>query len=194
MPFGFPDTFSVEPPSNAWPQGSMPAFHADEAKKKEFGIALAKEQIPFNAACSICGDDTKAALWIVANWISDPVVIAAKDLYLKSVELDTTLLDKDQLGSRLLKFAEEKVKIAGKDVYISEAKDRLKALELYAEIMGFKKTTVDNSVKTFAITKLKVVVVEPKSTTPETVIEHDDKPIQQVKDKDALPLKLKLVG
>lgn len=192
MPFGFPDKFEAWPLSKLadWPQSAMPSFHADEAKKREYGIALAKEQIPFHAACSVCGQDTKAALWISTNWITDPIVVAAKDLYLKTVGLDATLLDKDQLGARLLAFADEKVTLGGKQVYVSEARDRLKALEVYAEIMGFKKSGIDNSTKNFAFTKMKIVVVEPKAKETKTIEHGDDQPIAPPKDKNAAKLKL----
>lgn len=200
MPFGFPDTFTVQPlepvaDQPKWPQGTPPSFHNDENKKKEFGIALAKESVPFSAACSVCGDDTKAALWISTNWIADPIVIAAKDLYLKTVGANVTLLDKDQLAARLLQCAEEKITVGGREVYINEAKDRLGFLKLYSDVRGYTgKVDANNSTNNFNITKIKVEVVEPKPREPiTTVIEHNKEPVLE-KHPDAVPIKLKLVG
>lgn len=159
--------------------------------KKLFGIELAQGNEPFKAACNICGQDTKQALWISQNWLNDPEVQAAKTSYLKAAETSDKLLDKEQLAARLLKMAEEKT--ANGAFYILDGKDRLKALELYAEVRGYTgKLAVDASTKTFNHTQMVIKFVKPdvKEKEPPTVIDNNEPDNLNIKS----PLKLKLVS
>jgi hypothetical protein len=194
MPFGKPDYFEVEPTQPSLWGSSQPnaEWVNDENKKKEFGIELAKQENPFNAACEIFKDDTGAALWISKHWLIDPVVIAARDLYLEAKAAETNLLDKHQLAARLLKFAEEKD--VSQRFYITEAKDRLAALKLYAEICGFigaGKVEIDASTKNINNNVMKIVLVKPDNQNDTKVIEavSDIEPVD-----NPLPINIKLVG
>lgn len=142
MPFNGPDTFEVQPPLGwgkpvlGWSKpveapSPNPSWANDENKKKLFGIELTKHETAFQAACAMF-EDTTQALWASHYWITDPIVLASKDLYNEAINLK--LLDKDGLAIKLLKFADEK----GPNGYPTvDAKDRLAALRLFAEIQGF---------------------------------------------------------
>lgn len=139
MPFGGPDTFEVQPPLGwgkalTWPkpvEAPKPSWADDEARKKLFGVELAKHDTAFQAACAMF-EDTSQALWASHHWINDPIVLASKDLYNEAI--NSNLLDKDALAIKLLKFSDEK----GPNGYPTiDAKDRLAALRLYAEIRGY---------------------------------------------------------
>lgn len=188
--FKIPDTFEIKP-TPGWGSGvtkstatAIPAPQIDnaEVKKKAFGIELAKGIQPFQAACTICGQDTQQALWITANWLNDPEVIAARDVYKKGVDTSGTLLDNEQLASRLLQMAEERN--SSGTFYILDGKDRLKALELYAEIRGFTGKNKDIGITNNFVNELIVKFVEPEKK-------------EIVKTIDAVPdtsVHLKLVG
>lgn len=182
MAFKFsPDTFEVQPPLGwgkpvlSWPkpvQAPRPSWADDEARKKLFGIELAKHDTPFQAACAMF-EDTSHALWASHNWLIDPIVIASKDLYNEAV--NSKLLDKDELAIKLLKFADEK----GPNGFPTiDAKDRLAALKLYAEIQGYigkveitpSNTYNDNRV-------MKILLVKPDNQNQKT-IEHQTEETQ----------------
>lgn len=199
---GLPDSFEVsnppiKPAKAPWgepaiavapPSKSTAPFQIDEALKKAFGIELAKSSDAFKAACLVCGDDNSKALWLTHNYINDPVVIASKDLYLKAAQNSNELLDKDQLAARLLKMAEEKN--SSGQFYILDGKDRLKALELYAEVRGYTgKLAIDASTKNFTYQKIAVKFVKPDV---EKIVTIDNNEHQILNNKS--PLKLKLVG
>lgn len=166
-------------------QTVKPAIDNDDNLKKAFGVELAKGFKAFDAACNICGDSTANAVWVSLNWIGDPIALASRDLYLKTVELDTPLLDKDQFAARLLQISEEKDEQSGR--YLIDAKDRLKALELYAEVMKFTGGD-DNTSKTFIHNSMVVKFVEPEKKEIKTI----DETVEET--SDIVPLKLKLVG
>lgn len=193
MPWGKPDIFRVEPikPSNggwgSWeaPKPVMPQWAGDEEKKKLFGIELAKNHpSPFIAACKVFDPDTSGALWVSINWINDPVVLANRDLYLKTVVLDTTLLDKSQFASRLLKISDEPV---------LDGKDRIAALALYAKVMGYTddKTLITNN-NNFTHNEMKVTFVRTEKKT-DKVVTLDNNPIIENDNIEPLPLKLTYV-
>ena len=180
MPWGKPDFFiaaPLQPEANGWgswntPVPVKPDWCDDENKKKLFGIELAKDHpSPFMAACAVFAENTSEALWASINWMFDPVVIAAKDLYLKTLETDVTLLDKTQLAARLLKISEEKSPATGK--YIIDAKDRLGALQLYAKVMGFGSETAPVSNFTNNEMRITFVTTEKQQETAAPIIEHE---------------------
>ena len=126
-----------------------PAYQSDENLKKQYGIELAKAQNPFEAGCKLFGEEANKALWVSFNWVNDPIVIASRDIYLKTVELSQPLLDREQLAAKVLVLAEgEKILINGKMIATVEPKDRLAAYKLYSDIAGYTgKVEIDNSVK-----------------------------------------------
>lgn len=182
MPFGFPDTFIAKPLIKV----AKDAWQNDDEKKKGFGIELARNSNPFEAAL-IVFTETNKALWVSVNWVNDPVVINAKLNYL---EQPANLLDKDQLATKLLVFADEKITFNGNKVYAAEAKDRLAALRLYAEVKGFiGKTDVSNT--TFVNNGIKITFVNPDpEKKEEKIIEHKVEEEAIVRN----PIKLKLVS
>lgn len=166
-----------------------PAIDSDEAKKRLFGIELSKGLKPFDAALAICGEDTADAVYISVNWLNDPIVIASRDIYSKTIAQSEGLLDKDQFAARLLSLSED---------WALEGKDRLKALELYAKVQGFIDKPGDNSTKIFNNNGITIKVVKPN--IEEKTIDISEKeiasqasPVVQNDDK-ALPIKLKLVS
>jgi hypothetical protein len=190
-------SFVIEPPKpSPWvvmPTADVPrpeeAYRTDDNLKRLFGIAWAKTPKPFEAALEVFGEETNKALWASWNWLTDPLVVATKDNYAQNIELNDKLLDKDQLAARLLKFAEEK-DVSGR-FYICEAKDRLAAFKLYAEVQGFVgKLQIDASTNTFTNNELKITLVKPEK------IEEKVAPIidQEQDTETVLPLNLKLVG
>lgn len=184
------DSFSVEPiPDQQAPKAiPEPSYRSDEGLKKLFGCALAKHPKPFDAALEVFPNDTNAALWVSWNWLTDPVVIAAKDAYAQNAELNDKLLDKNGLAARLLKFAEEKDPTGR--FYICEAKDRLAALKLYAEVQGFlSKINIDASTNNITNNELILTLVKAeKEKVIATVIEPE------IELDDELPSNLKLVS
>lgn len=186
--FKLPDAFEVKP-TPGWtvtPAKTItaPAIKDVDEKKKLFGIELGKGVQAFQAACNICGQETQQALWIAANWLNDPIVIANKDIYLKGVKSAASLLDSEQLAARLLEMAEERN--SSGTFYILDGKDRLKALELYAKVRGFTDKDVNSNSNNF-INQLVVKFVEPDKK------EISEKIIDVVTDDISVP-KLKLVG
>lgn len=187
-----PDVFEVEKPAPVRPKSAwvIPEPRIDDADKKKhlFGIALAK-QSAFPAACEIFGDDTNTALWVSQNWINDPVVLAARDKYLEAADTSQALLDKSQLGRKLLAMAEEKNQ--SNTFYILDGKDRLKALELYAKIMGYEKEqSVNNNNFIHNTMVVKLVEPEKKEVSAKIIDNNEDNQNQN----STSPIKLKLVG
>lgn len=181
--------FEVKPILN----GRGPAFKDDENKKKEYGILLSKIKNAFDAALELFPESTPDAVWVSLNWVTDPIVVASKDLYLKTVELETPLLDKSQFAARLLKVSEERDDETG--LYLIDAKDRLRALELYGKTQGFIDKPEDHSNKTFVNNGLTIKIVKAENKVEEKVIDlAPEKAELQPSVPNALPIKLKLVG
>lgn len=179
---------------NAAPQDVKPAYQSDENLKKQFGIELAKSTSPFEAGCKVFGEETNKALWASFNWVIDPIVIASRDIYLKTVELSQPPLDKEQLAAKVLALAEgEKVERNGVKLSTIEAKDRIAAYKLYSEILGYTgKVEIDASTKNFTHNEMiiKLVKAEDRKTT---VI--DQVPKSELKNEiNNSPITLKLVG
>ena len=188
------------PPVSPWTVSASPshapevqAYQTDENLKKQFGIELAKAANPFEAGCKVFGEETSKALWVSFNWLTDPVVVASRDIYLKTVELSKPMLDKEQLAAKVLALADEKILKNGVMVPTIEAKDRIAALKLYSDIAGFTgKVEVDASTKNFTHNEMviKLVKAEDKKVT---VI--DQAPKSELKNEISnSPITLKLVG
>lgn len=187
MPFGFPDKFFVQPIV-----GALIFWQNDAEKKRLFGLELSKNKNAFEAACSVFPEDTSKALWASVHWLADPIVIDAKVNGLqKSIALEP-LLDKEALCRKLLSFSDDKVTFNGNEVYSAEAKDRLKALELYAKIQGFiDQPDINNN--NFINNEMVIKFVEPDKKEPEIKIIDNLKEEKEELDDDS-PIKLKLVG
>src|SRR6185436_19933896 len=127
-------------------QVPVPAYQSDENLKKLYGVELAKSTNPFEAAKNTVGENDKA-VWVSFHWLSDPIVNASKDAYLKTLALAQPPLDREQLAAKLLALADEKILTShGALVPIIEAKDRIAALKLYSEVLGYTgKVEIDNS-------------------------------------------------
>lgn len=194
MPFGFDDSFECPKgsvaPANPWAEPikvvdlPLPDYANDENLKKSFGLELGKGSKPFQAALAISDGNAAKALWISNNWITDPLVIATRDVYIESVKSVAKPLDKEQLLARLLEFSDEET---------IEAKERLQALNLYAEIAGFKgkaaETAANNNITNNTFNKItKVVLVSPKQNQSDNNINTQSK-MQNV-EIPSIPLKL----
>jgi hypothetical protein len=182
-------------PKSPWQTAPIqkPAYQDDELLKKQFGIELAKSDTPFEAGCKVFGEDTTKALWASFNWLHDPIVTAARDIYLKTVQLSSPPLDKDQLAAKVLALADEKVLKNGVLVSSIEAKDRIAAFKLYSEIQGFTgKVEIDNSTKNFTHNEMIIKLVKADDKKPVTI---DQAP--NIKSENSLgnpsPISLKLV-
>jgi hypothetical protein len=197
---GWNDKIAVKAPwqIEAPVEAPKPAWHDDENLKKRFGIELAKVEKPFDAACLLCGEDTGKALWMSFHWLSDPVVMASKDAYLKTLALLTPPLDKDQLAAKVLALADEKIlnPRTGLQIPLNEAKDRIAAFKLYSEIMGYTgKVEVDASTKNFVHNELKIKLVRPEEKKPVTINQAPIKNIKsEITNEGPSPITLKLVG
>jgi hypothetical protein len=181
------DSFVIEPKTH-WVDDDK-AWRNDEGLKKLFGEALVKHATAFNAALEVFPNETNKALWASWNWLTDPLVVASRQDYAQNVELNSKLLDKEALAARLLKFAEEKDHTGR--FYICEAKDRLAAYKLFAEVQGFiGKVNIDASTTNFTNNELKITLVKPtkKEEKAATVIENEP----EIQNK--LPVNLKLVA
>ena len=197
--------FIVEPPSPAlaspWTHGAAsakeeaPSYQSDENLKKQYGIELAKAQNPFEAGCKLFGEETSKALWVSFNWINDPIVVASRDIYLKTVELSQPLLDREQLAAKVLVLAEgEKILINGKLVATVDPKDRLAAYKLYSDIAGYTgKVEIDNSVKNITNNELTIKLVRAENNKP-VVIDNAPNIKSEMTNEDQSPIKLKLVA
>lgn len=187
--------FNVTKPKteNDWgkPTVSRPELDNNEDKKKLYGIEWAKNSNAFEAALNLFKEDTNSAVWVSLNWLSDPIVLASKELYLKTLELNTPLLDKDQFSARLLQISEEKDDETGR--YTIDAKDRIAVLNLYAKVRGYIDQPDNNSSKTFNNNgiMIKVVKVEAKE---EKVLDLAPQIELEPSVENALPMKLKLVS
>ncbi len=186
------------PPVSPWTVGvkapEVQAYQTDENLKKQFGIELAKATNPFEAGCRVFGEETSKALWVSFNWLTDSIVVASRDIYLKTVELSQPPLDKEQLAAKVLALAEgEKVERNGVKLPTIEAKDRIAAYKLYSEILGYTgKVEIDASTKNFTHNEMviKLVKAEDKKVT---VI--DQAPKSELKNEISnSPITLKLVG
>ena len=176
----------------------IPAYRTDENLKKAFGIELAKTSNAFEAACKIFGEETNKALWASFNWLNDPLVVANRDIYLKTLALNSPPLDRNQIAAKALAIADEKILKNGVMVPTVEAKDRLAAIRLYTDILGYTgKVEVDNSTKTFTHNEMTIKLLKPevkKQVTIDSVNNNSPNVKSENSNNDKLPITLKLVG
>lgn len=191
-----PDTEKVMPsggwgtiiaPVSPWAtqQQTKPKYADDEQLKKHFGVEWAKCGKPFEAACKVFEVDTSAALWIASNWLTDPLVVASKDVYSKEVKLKSLLLDKDQYAAMLMEKALE-----GK----FEDKEVVNLLKLYGDVRGFtgkNETNINNFNNNEG---LKVVFVKADPQPIVTIAPTVSNLKSEILNDGPSPLKIKLVG
>lgn len=179
----------------AQPAKQIPEYQTNENLKKLFGVELAKSSNPFEAAKIVLGENDKA-VWASFNWLSDPVVLASRDVYLKTLEAAVPPLDRERLAAKVLALAEgEKIKIDGIDRSTVEAKDRIAAFKLYSEILGYTgKVEIDNSTKTFNTNnELKIILVKAEDKKPVVIDQAPNAKSEIMNDKTPSPISLKLV-
>lgn len=190
------------PPVSPWTVGAasskieVQAYQSDENLKKLFGIELAKTTNPFEAGCKVFGEETNKALWVSFNWMTDPIVLSARDVYLKNLELSQPPLDREQLAAKVLALAEETyVTQAGVKRPSIEAKDRISAFKLYSEIMGYTgKVEIDNSTKTINTNnELKIILVKAEDKKPVVLENAPNVKSEILNEKMPTPINLKLV-
>jgi len=169
------------------------SYQNDENLKKLYGVELAKFANPFEAAKTVLGQNDRA-VWASFNWLSDPIVLASRDVYLKTLELSSPPLDREQLAAKVLALAEgEKVERSGMLLPTIEPKERINAYKLYSEIMGYTgKVEIDNSTKTFNHNEMKILLVKPKAPEP-IVIETANVKSEVLNANTPSPISLKLV-
>jgi hypothetical protein len=175
-------------------QKAIPEYQSDENLKKAFGIELAKSKNPFEAGCKVFGEDTNKALWASFNWLTDPIVIASRDVYLKTLEFSAAPLDREQLAAKVLALADEKIERNGVMIPTIEAKERINALKLYSDIMGFTgKVEIDNSTKNFTHNELTIKLVKADAKKP-LVVDNAPNVKSEMPNDNSLPVTLKLVS
>lgn len=166
-------------------QSLKPTIENEEEVKRNFGMALSAGKSPFDAALLATNNNTNISLWVSQHWLNDPIVLAAKELYLKTVHNSKELLDADELAATLLVMSKERDRSG--NFYILEGKDRLAALALYAKIRGFDKSAAPSINNTFNKMVVKFVAPDKKE---ETIIDQLPNEVNINKS----PLKLKLVS
>jgi hypothetical protein len=192
---------SVSPPVSPWSVGTdqpkVQAYQSDENLKKQYGIELAKTSNAFEAACKIFGEEASKALWVSFNWLTDPIVVASRDIYAKTVALSTPLLDKEQLAAKVLALADEKILKNGVMTPVIEAKDRIAALKLYSDIAGYTgKVEIDSSTNiNNTIKELTIKLVKAEEKKPVTIDNAPNKNVKsEILNTENTPITLKLVG
>ncbi len=199
--------FSVDPPKQiGWvrdpapqqQQASRPEIADDESKKQLYGIELAKVKdisldAAFRAALIVFADDVPISLWVANHWTTDPLVIASRDLYAKTLKSSQKLLDKEELAAKALEWAEEKVERNGRAYYVNELKDRTAALKLYAEIAGYiGKIAIDASTNSFTNNEMKIVLVKPDKQEQKIIESKIENEV--IEENFESPIKIKLVS
>lgn len=185
-PWGQPVAI-VEPPK--------PDFADNVELKKAYGAALGKGLEPFKAGLEIFNAETAKALWIATHWLTDPIVLAARDAYAQTVRELAKPLDKEELLARILAFHDEK-DLHGRPLV--EAKERLNALRLYSEVAGFTgKIDINastNNTTNNTVNKLtKIVLVSGSKDAPKTIDQASNSK-SKIQNENALSIPLKLVG
>ena len=188
---------STSPPVSPWSVGIanpvVQAYQTDEKLKQQYGIELAKTSNAFEAACVLFKEETNKALWVSFHWLTDPIVIGSRDAYLKTLELNAKPLDREQLAAKLLALSEEKILKNGVMVPTIEAKDRIAALKLYSDILGYTgKVEIDNSTKNFTHNELTIKLVKAEDKKPSVINAPNVK--SEMTNENSLPVSLKLVS
>lgn len=162
-----------------------PDFADNEELKKAFGIALGQGLDTFNAGMKVFEEAVPKALWVSINWKNDPIVIAAKDVYLKEQKKAQKPLDKEELLEEVLDSAKK----------APDFKDKATLFKLYSDIAGYTGVKVpevpaNTTNNTNNFTKIVLVggTEQQQQSSPEIINTNNKSKIQNV-----LP-QLKLVG
>lgn len=164
--------FVVAPNWGDIPKAAKPIFEESDANKKLYGVELAKGLSPYEAARAIFPEGQGVCVWVAQNWITEPVVIAAKDEYLQAIEFKKSDLDKDSYLATILGYYHETyLTPSGKKVYVNEGKDRLAALALYGKAKGYveAKTEINNNINNNLNNEIKIVFVKPDDKATKTI-------------------------
>lgn len=162
-----------------------PDFADNEELKKAFGITLGQGLDTFNAGMKVFEEAVPKALWASINWKNDPIVIAAKDVYLKEQKKAQKPLDKEELLEEVLDSAKK----------APDFKDKATLFKLYSDIAGYTGVKVpevpaNTTNNTNNFTKIVLVggTEQQQQSSPEVINTNNKSKIQNV-----LP-QLKLVG
>lgn len=162
-----------------------PDYADDEELKKEYGINLGKGLNSFDAGLALFAGETAKGLWASVHWVNDPLVIAAKDIYLKSLKKLEKPLDKEELLFEVLARARK----------AEDDKDSALFFKLYSEIAGFTGKVADIAPtfnnNTTTVMQIKLVGGSEKSVLDAAPNSNVKSRIQN--DENLLP-RLKLVG
>jgi hypothetical protein len=114
----------------------MSVEHSPEYElKKLFALGtLQRPEGAFQVALEIFGTDTSRALRASSQWPSDPEVLELKDKLLADHGERAFMPSKEQLARKVMEFADERLPSG---VFRHDGKDRVAALRLYGDIMGF---------------------------------------------------------
>lgn len=184
------DARKIDPRDNPWQQRSSyqepprPDFADDEELRKSFGIALGKGLEAFPAGLELFPKETSKALWASVHWLNDPIAVAARDAYKKTLKSFEKPLDRDELLQEVLVSARMAL----------EDKDRCSLFKLYAEIAGFtgKVDPVNVNNNTNNTMKITFVSGTPKEATKTIDASYNSSDKSKILNEDTV--KLKLVG
>lgn len=151
----------------------------DFTLKDLFAVALLRTpDDPFKAACAVFGLDTGRALRASAEWVNDMYVLAKQAELLELHGEDFFMPTKLTLARRVFELAES----ANID-----KKDKIKAYELYGNIMGFiaKQTAIANVTNNNTVVSNRVMVVKDHGTDEDwerKTVEHQSKLLEHARD------------
>jgi hypothetical protein len=183
------DARKVDPrPYDPWQQRSSyqepprPDFADDEELRKSFGICLGKGLEPFPAGLELFPKETSKALWASVHWSNDPIAIAARDAYKKTLKSFEKPLDKEELLNEVLTRARK----------APEDRDAATLFKLYSEIAGFTGKVEPVNVNNNTNNTMKITFVSGTPKEAPKVIDHVSSDKSKILNEDTV--KLKLVG
>lgn len=109
--------------------------------KRAFALAWVEfPNDPFKAGLAVFGTDAGTALRVSREWVIDKAVIEMRDSFITELGEDHFLPTKGQAARKALDILEGSL----------FSDDKLKALKLFCDIMGYieKPAMIDNSIKT----------------------------------------------
>jgi hypothetical protein len=182
------DARKVDPrPYDPWQQRASvapprPDFADDEELRKSFGIALGKGLEAFPAGLELFPKETSKALWASVHWLNDPIAVAARDAYKKTLKSFEKPLDKEELLQEVLIRARK----------APEDRDAATLFKLYSEIAGFTGKVEPANVNNNTNNTMKITFVSGTPKETPKVIDHVSSDKSKILNEDTV--KLKLVG
>ncbi len=160
-----------------------PDFADNEQLKQAFGVALGRGLKSFDAGMEVFEQNVSKGLWASINWANDPLVLAVRDNYLKSLKKLQKPLDKEELLAEVLDAARSAI----------EDKDRVGFFKLYSDIAGFTGKAVEVSTNFNNTTNnlMKITLVKSNEQEARVIAPNIKSKIQH--EELSLP-QLKLVG